>query len=498
MDAHNKATSIDSTHFNKFYIDGSWVDPSASGSIEVISPNTEEVVFRVAEAAEADVDRAVSAARKAFDQGPWPRLSAAERAQHIRALAEQIRGRIPDLETAFIEQMGALASMAKGVTPYAIGALDRYADMATSFEFVRKRPTLSGAGVGYLVYEPAGVVAAITPWNVPLITMLNKIAPAIAAGCTVIMKPAPETPIEAYIIAECADAAGIPKGVLNLLTAGREVSDYLVRKPEVDKVSFTGSLAAGQRIASVCGERIGRVTLELGGKSAAIIRDDYDLETAAASLAPAVCGLAGQNCAALTRVVVSRDRHDELVGLLADKMKAIKIGHSYDPDAQMGPLAMKRQLERVESYIQKGKDEGADLVVGGNRPSHLNNGYFIEPTLFANVDNSMAIAQDEIFGPVMCVIPCDNDDDAIQIANDSNYGLAGAVYTNDVDAAYRIARNVRTGTMGHNGPKADFTIGFGGFKQSGVGREGGEAGLMSYLEAKTVLMEEEPSELRAP
>lgn len=489
------AASIDKTHFKQFYIGGSWTDPSGGGLINVVSPNTEEVVFQVAEATEADIDQAVAAARQAFDTGSWSRLTANERAHLIRALADKLRERIPDLETAFVEQMGALASMAKGVTPYAIGALDRYADMAESFEFVSQRPTLSGAGVGYLVYEPAGVVAAITPWNVPLITMLNKIAPALAAGCTIIMKPAPETPVEAYIIAECADDVGFPTGVLNLLTAGREVSDYLVRKPEVDKISFTGSLAAGQRIASVCGERVGRVTLELGGKSAAIILDDYDLETAAASLAPAVCGLSGQNCAALTRVIVTRDRHDELVNLLADKMRSIRVGHSYDQDAQMGPLAMKRQLDRVESYVQKGKDEGADLVVGGNRPSHLNKGYFIEPTLFANVSNAMTIAQDEIFGPVMCVIPCDGEGDAIRIANDSNFGLAGAVYTNDVDAAYRVARQVRTGTMGQNGPKADFTIGFGGFKRSGLGREGGEAGLKSYLEAKTLLMEGEPTEL---
>ncbi len=495
MNDISHAASINKTHFKQIYCGGIWSNPSGAGLIDIVSPNTEQVVFQIAEATKADIDQVVSAARQAFDVGPWPRTTAKERANLLRSLAEKLRERTPDLETAFVEQMGALASMAKGVTPYAIGALDRYADMAESFEFVGQRPTLSGVGVGYLVHEPAGVVAAITPWNVPLIAMLNKIAPALAAGCTVIMKPAPETPIEAYIIAECADEVGFPAGVLNLVTAGRDASDYLVRKPEVDKVSFTGSLAAGQRIASVCGERIGRVTLELGGKSAAIILDDYDLETAAASLAPAVCGLSGQNCAALTRVIVSRDRHDKLVDLLARKMRSIRVGHSYDQDAEMGPLAMKRQLDRVESFIHKGKDQGANLVVGGSRPTHLNTGYFIEPTLFANVDNAMAIAQEEIFGPVMCVIPCEDEDDAIRIANDSNFGLGGAVYTNDLDAAYRVARQVRTGTVGQNGSKADFTIGFGGFKQSGVGREGGEAGLKSYLESKTLLLDGEPSEL---
>jgi acyl-CoA reductase-like NAD-dependent aldehyde dehydrogenase len=495
MNAITNAASINNGNFRKFYIGGSWVTPSTDGLIDVISPNSEELVFRVAEAAEADVDQAVSAARQAFDTGPWPNFTPEKRAELLAALATHLRARSTDLGIAWIEQMGALSIMADRITNNAIGTLDRYADMVSEFQFVRKRPTASGAGVGYLAYEPVGVVAAITPWNVPLITMINKIAPALAAGCSVIMKPAPETPIEAYIIAECAEAAGLPPGVLNLLTAGRDVSDYLVRKPEVDKVSFTGSLKAGQRIASVCGERIGRVTLELGGKSAAIILDDYDLEAAAASLAPAVCGLSGQNCAALTRVIVSRDRHDDLVKLLTDKLRKIKVGHSYDSESNMGPLAMKRQLELVESYIQKGKDEGATLVVGGNRPSHLNKGYFIEPTLFANVDNAMSIAQDEIFGPVLCVIPSDDIADAIRIANDSPYGLAGAVYTNDIDEAYRIARKIRTGTMGHNGPKADFTIGFGGFKKSGLGREGGEAGLMCYLEEKTLLMEGEPSVL---
>lgn len=495
MNDTGHVASIDKTHFRQFFCGGMWTNQSGEGVIDVVSPNTERVVFQVAEATKEDVDHAVSAARKAFDAGPWPRTTGKERARLIRALADKLRERIPDLETAFIEQMGALASMANGVTPYAIGALDRYADMAESFEFVRRRPTLSGVGVGYLVHEPVGVVAAITPWNVPLIAMLNKIAPALAAGCTVIMKPAPETPIEAYIIAECAEEVDFPAGVLNLLTAGRDVSDYLVQKPEVDKVSFTGSLAAGRRIASVCGERIGRVTLELGGKSAAIILDDYDLETAAASLVPAVCGLSGQNCAALTRVIVSRDRHDKLVDLLADKMRSVRIGHSYDKDVEMGPLAMQRQLDRVESYIQKGKSEGANLVVGGNRPAHLSTGYFIEPTLFANVDNAMAIAQEEIFGPVICVIPCEDETDAIRIANDSNFGLGGAVYTNDIDAAYRVASQVRTGTVGQNGSKADFTIGFGGFKQSGFGREGGEAGLKSYLETKTLLLDSEPFEL---
>lgn len=484
----NDAAKIDVSNFNKFYIGGEWVEPSSKDVIDVVSPNTEQVVFRVAEAKTEDVDRAVAAARQAFDVGPWSSFSPEERAKYLRDLATELRKRIPELAIAFTEQVGALVSKAEMMSKNAINTLDRHAEMISDFKFAEQRPTAVGAG--YLIREPVGVVAAITPWNVPLITMLNKIAPALAAGCTVIMKPAPETPIEAYIIAECADAVGFPAGVINLLTAGRDVSDYLVRQSRVDKVSFTGSLAAGQRIASVCGERIGRVTLELGGKSAAIILDDYDLDAAAASLAPALCYMTGQNCAALTRVIVSRERHDEFVSLLASELKNIKVGYSHDPDSQMGPLAMKRQLDQVESYIQKGKDEGADLVFGGGRPQDLKTGFFIEPTLFANVNNSMAIAQQEIFGPVIVVIPCDNEEEAVRIANDSAFGLGGAVYTNDLKAAYRVARQVKTGTIGQNGPRADFSIGFGGFKQSGLGREGGEEGLISYLESKTLLLSE--------
>lgn len=487
MTVITNATKIDDSHFNQFYIGGEWVQPSSKDVIDVVSPNTERVVFHVAEARKADVDRAVAAARQAFDVGSWASTSPEERAKYLRDLATELRKRIPELALAFTEQVGALVSKAEMMSKNAINTLDRHADMISDFKFIEQKPTATGAG--YLIREPVGVVAAITPWNVPLITMLNKIAPALAAGCTVVMKPAPETPAEAYIIAECADAVGFPPGVINLLTAGRDVSDYLVRQPMVDKVSFTGSLAAGQRIASACGERIGRVTLELGGKSAAIILDDYDLETAAASLAPALCYMSGQNCAALTRVIISRARHDEFVDLLAAQLKSIKVGYSGDPATQMGPLAMKRQLEQVESYIKKGKDEGAKLIFGGGRPTGLETGYFIEPTLFANVDNSMAIAQQEIFGPVIVVIPCDNEEAAVSIANDSSFGLGGAVYTNDLEAANRVARQVKTGTIGQNGPRADFSIGFGGFKQSGLGREGGEEGLISYLESKTLLLD---------
>lgn len=489
----SRAATLDATHFRHLFINGEWATPATDRVLDVISPATEEVVFQVAEAVEADVDRAVAAAREAFDTGPWPRLTPAERAETLIKFAKALRDRAEDFGIAWIESTGVIARMAKMSPEYAIGNVDRAVGQATSFDFIEKHPSASGAAL--LVREPVGVVAAIAPWNAPLATMLTKIAPALVAGCTVVMKPAPQTPIEAYIVAECAEEAGFPPGVINLLTAERDASDHLVRHPGVDKVSFTGSLATGRRIASVCGDRIGRVTLELGGKSAAIVLDDYDLEEAATSLAGGICVLSGQNCAALTRVIVSRDRHDELVKHLVKNMEAVTVGDPYDPDVKLGPLTMKQQLEKVEAYVAKGIEDGATLATGGKRPESCPTGFYFEPTVFANVDNSMTIAQEEIFGPVLCVIPCDDEEDAIRIANDSVYGLAGAVYTNDADAAYRIARQLRTGTVGQSAPSASFAVAFGGFKQSGLGREGGTEGLMAYLEPKTVLLKGEPQGL---
>jgi acyl-CoA reductase-like NAD-dependent aldehyde dehydrogenase len=339
------------------------------------------------------------------------------------------------------------------------------------------------------------VVVAIAPWNAPYGIMASKVAYALVAGCTVIVKPSPETPLEAYIIAEAAEAAGIPPGVVNLVCGGREASDYLVRNAGVDKVSFTGSTLAGKRIATVCGERIARVTLELGGKSAAIVRDDFPIEAAAAILGNTITIMSGQVCAMLSRAIVSRHRHDALASAIKDVMESIRIGHSDDPTTQLGPVAMKRQLDRVEGYIAEGR-KVSDLVTGGRRPPHMNAGYFVEPTLFANVDNKSRIAQEEIFGPVLCLIPAEDEADAIRIANESNYGLNGSVITQDVDAAYNIARQMRVGGVGQNGMRLEFSMPYGGFKQSGIGREGGPEGLVPYLETKTILLDGLPSSLR--
>jgi aldehyde dehydrogenase (NAD+) len=478
---------------DKIWIGGQWVSAQSGRMIELVSPNTEQVIGSVAEANDDDMDAAVAAARTAFDHGPWSRMSPADRIVVLKSMSAHLHARTGELARAWTLQMGGLASFAGPMHGGSTKTLDAIIKIAESFTFVEQRSSRV-AHTALVTFEPVGVVVAIAPWNAPYGIMLNKVAYALAAGCTVIMKPSPETPLEAYIIAEAAEAAGVPAGVVNLVCGHREASDHLVCNPGVDKVSFTGSTVAGKRIASVCGARIARCTLELGGKSAAILRDDFPVAGAAKMLTGTITLMSGQVCAMLSRVLVPRARHDELADAIATEMKQVVIGHSDDPATQLGPLAMKRQLERVEMYIDEGK-RSAELVTGGNRPSHLNQGYFIEPTLFANVDNNSRIAQEEIFGPVLSLIPFEDEEDAIRIANESNYGLSGSVLTTDADAAYRIARRIRTGGVGQNGLRLDFGLPFGGFKQSGLGREGGLEGLMGYMELKTILLDALPSQL---
>jgi aldehyde dehydrogenase (NAD+) len=318
------------------------------------------------------------------------------------------------------------------------------------------------------------------------------VAPALLAGCTVILKSSPEAPGEGYLIAEAAEAAGLPAGVLNVVTADREVSELLVRDPRVDKITFTGSTAAGRRIASICGDRIARCTLELGGKSAAVILDDIDIETAARTLSQAECFLSGQVCSSLTRIVVPRSRHDELLEALAGTFSQVRVGDPFGADTQMGPLAAERQRDRVEGYIAKGIADGATLATGGGRPKDLDHGWYIAPTVFGNVDNHSVIAQEEIFGPVLSVIPAADEDDAVRIANDTIYGLNASVFTNDVNRARQVAGRLRSGTVGHNAMRTDFGVSFGGFKQSGIGREGVHEGLTPFLEVKFMVLEGQP------
>jgi aldehyde dehydrogenase (NAD+) len=481
-------------HPDRFFVGGQWITPSTDQVIEVVQPATEEIYLRIAAAMEADVDRAVAAAREAFDRGPWPRLTHARRAEVIRALAEAIRARTQEFGHLWTSEVGVLSSISKMFVPAVAAVFDYYAGLAETFEFVERHTPTAGGKAGFLVREPVGVVGAIIPWNGPLPLIAYKIVPALIAGCTIVLKSSPEAPGEAYLLAEIAEEVGLPPGVLNVITADRGPSERLVRNPGIDKITFTGSTATGRRIASILGERIGRYTLELGGKSAAVVLDDYDVSAVAASLAASTPMMTGQVCAALTRVVVSRQRHDELVGALASALRGIVIGDPFDASTGMGPLAMKRQLDRVEGYIAKGRAEGATLASGGGRPAGLDRGFFIEPTVFANVDNSCAIAQEEIFGPVLSVIPADSEDQAVEIANATQYGLNATVFTNDPDRAFAVARRLRSGTVGHNAQRVDFGIAFGGFKQSGIGREGGVEGLLPFLETKTIVLDDDLTE----
>jgi acyl-CoA reductase-like NAD-dependent aldehyde dehydrogenase len=409
------------------------------------------------------------------------------------AMCDYLEKRVPELAAAWTAQVGGLGSFAPVMHGGAVAGLRGIASLGQSFAWVTQQPG-QVVDTAVIAREPVGVVAAIAPWNAPFGIMANKVFYALVAGCTVVVKPSPETPLEAYIIAEAAEAVGLPAGVLNLVPAERAASAHLVDNPGVDKVSFTGSSAAGMKIAEACGRRIARCTLELGGKSAAIVRDDFPIEAAAGILGNTITVMSGQVCAMLSRAIVPKHRHDELAEAIAGVMQGIKIGNSEAADTQLGPLAMKRQLDRVEMYIEEGR-KTADLVTGGQRPAHMNKGYFIEPTLFANVDNTSRIAQEEIFGPVLCLIPAEDEEDAIRIANESQFGLNGSVMTTDPQAAYDISRRIRTGVMGQNGMRMEFGMPFGGFKQSGLGREGGEEGLWSYLETKTILLDGAPTRL---
>ncbi len=338
--------------------------------------------------------------------------------------------------------------------------------------------------------EPVGVVAAIPPWNVPQFTIMSKVVPALLAGCTVVVKPAPETPLDTYLMAELLMEAGVPAGVVNIVAAGREVGEHLVSHPGVDKVAFTGSTAAGRKIGAICGEQLKRVSLELGGKSAAIVLDDADLAKTMEGLKFTALMNSGQACVAQTRILASRARYDEVVDALVETVGAMQVGDPMDPATEIGPLVAQRQQERVEKYIALGQEEGARVALGGNgRPDGLDRGWYVRPTIFAGVDNTMRIAQEEIFGPVLSVIAYDDVADAVRIANDSEYGLAGTVWTGDAEAGLEVARSVRAGTYGVNTYTMDFAAPFGGYKASGIGREFGPEGLGQYTELKSIYTE---------
>lgn len=487
-----RETAISLQHPDRLYINGQWVAPAGNETLEVIDATTEEAFFRVAKTTPQDMDAAIAAARHAFDHTTWSFLEPRERAEYLRKLAAGLRARAEEAATFWTRQTGPTWRMSLGSISRVPALFEYYADLADSYPWVTL-DTPEFAAFGAVVNEPIGVVGAIVPWNTPLSLAAYKIAPALLTGCTVVLKAPPEAPGELLILAEIADEIGLPAGVLNVVNGHRDVSQQLVADPRIDKIAFTGSSAVGRHIAGVAGARLARYTLELGGKSAAVILDDYDITAAAAAIAQQECSLNGQVCMSLTRVIVTKSRHDEMAEALGSAFGSVRVGDPFDPETQLGPLALAKQQESVLGYIQKGIAEGATLVTGGGRPAHLDRGYFVEPTVFANVDNRSTIAQEELFGPVLSVIPAENEEHAIELANGTQYGLNNAVFTNDVDRAYQVARRLRSGTVGHNGFKTDTRMGFGGFGQSGVGREGGVQGVFPYLESKTVLLDGTPS-----
>lgn len=456
-------------HPDRFFIDGAWAAPSSDRMIDVIAPATEEVFLSVAEAGVADIDRAVAAARAAFDSGPWPQMSHRERAGYLHALADGLDARADDIAYIWPNEMGITHGFAAAFAGTIGGTYRYYAGLADSFAWEERfdHPPMGG-DYALIVNEPVGVVGAIVPWNAPVNIMAFKLAPALIAGCTIVLKLSPEAPGTGYLLAEIAERIGLPKGVLNVVTADRDASERLVRHPGVDKIGFTGSSAVGKRIAAICGERIARCTLELGGKSAAVILDDYDVATAAEALVGSAVAMTGQICSSLTRIIVNRRQHDRLVDALSAGFEAVKVGDPFDPATGMGPLAMGRQRDKVEEMVGRAVRDGSKLVTGGKRPAHLNRGFFFEPTIFADVDNSDMIAREEIFGPVLSVIPANDEAHAIAIANDTVFGLNNSVFSNDSDRAYAVGRQLRSGTVGHNAWRSDMSIGFGGFKQSGI------------------------------
>ncbi len=471
--------------YDRLYIGGRWQEPSTGQRISVISPHTEQPIGETPQAAPRDVDLAVLAARKAFDDGPWPRLPVSERMEKIEKLTTVYTAHAEEMADLITAEMGSPRTFSR--LGQANGALSQmYLTLATAKEFgwVERRQGLFGQV--QVRRAPVGVVGAIVPWNVPQVLIMPKLIPALIAGCTVVVKPAPETPLDAMWLAEMLDELDLPEGVVSIVPGGRETGEALVRHRGVDKIAFTGSSATGRHIAAACGEQLKRVSLELGGKSAAIILDDADIDHTVRHLKMAGLMNNGQACVAQTRILVSERRHDEVVDALADMVSGLQVGDPADESTDVGPLVAQRQQQRVQGYIQSGIDEGAKVVVGGV-DAPRDRGWYVRPTLFTEATNDMKIAREEIFGPVLTVLRYTDEADAIRIANDSDYGLAGSVWTADVAHGLQIAGEIRTGTYGINMYQLDTSAPFGGFKQSGIGREFGPEGLSQYTEVQSTV-----------
>lgn len=434
----------------------------------------------------ADADRAIDAARVAFDTGVWPRMSGAERAVYLRRLSAAVKERLPLLSRIWTAQVGAPVSFASMFTPVAPAMLDYYTALAEGYPFMETRKTPQGEA--QVLGTPVGVAVLISPWNAQLPILSYKLGAALAAGCTVVVKSSPETPLDALVLAECAHEVGLPPGVLNVITADRDVGAHLVASPKVDKVSFTGSTAAGKQIGAACLARMARFTLELGGKSAAVVLDDADLTKTLSALIPFSMPFSGQICFAQTRILLPRSRYDEFLNAYVAGVRGMVVGDPWDDATHVGPLSTSAQLERVLRYIDEGRKEGARLMTGGIRSKQFERGYFVEPTVFSDVTSDMTIAREEIFGPVVSVMVYDDVEDAIRIANASDFGLSGTVFTGDPDRGYHLAKRMKTGNVTVNGLEMAPNVPFGGFKQSGIGREGGPEGLDAFLEYQAIYL----------
>ncbi|MET7568460.1 aldehyde dehydrogenase family protein [Streptomyces sp. NPDC005492] len=476
------------------YIDGRHTDGTSDARIVVRNPATEETVAEVPDASLADVRRAIEAARRAFDEGPWPRMRPAERGAVLLRMAEELERRLPELVTVNMAEAGSVRALAETLqTRVPVAHLRDMAErVMPAFAWERPMdPTIApGIGVfqGVLRREAFGVCALISAYNFPFFLSMMKVIPALAAGCTVVLKPAPQTPLDSLLLGDFADAAGLPPGVLNIVTGDVEAGRELTTHPMVDFVSFTGSDTVGRTVYAQAAGSMKKAVLELGGKSANIVRADGDVDGAVRSAFVGMTTHAGQGCSLLTRTLVHESVHDEFVARLTAALAGVRVGDPAEADTTMGPLISAAQRDKVEKLIRVGEEEGARIVCGGKRPAGLDRGYFMEPTLFTGVDNAMAIARSEFFGPVGVVIPFRTDEEAVRMANDSAYGLSGAVWSADTAAAYEMATRLRTGGVTINGGSAGVSprSAFGGYKQSGLGREWGEFGLDEYLQTKTV------------
>jgi acyl-CoA reductase-like NAD-dependent aldehyde dehydrogenase len=467
---------------DKFFIGGRWLAPSGKDTLEVHNAGNGEVLGRIPAGNEKDIDAAVAAARGAL--AGWSATPVERRAELLQKISDGLKSRADELARLIAQEVGMPLKMATRIQAgLPIANFANYAKLVRDFKFEER------VGNSLVVREPVGVVGAITPWNYPLHQITLKIAPALAAGCCVVLKPSELTPFNAFLLAEVIEAAGLPGGVFNLVVGlGATVGEALVRHPGVDMISFTGSTRSGKRIAEVAAQQVKRVALELGGKSASVILDDADLASAVKSTVNGCYLNSGQTCTALTRMLVPASKCDEAAKIAAEVAKGFTVGDPLAETTKLGPLTSKAQLERVRGYIRKGVEEGAELVAGGAEPPEgvPAGGYYVKPTIFGKVKNSMTIAQEEIFGPVLAIIPYTDEDDAVRIANDSIYGLAGAVWSKDEARAQRVARRIRAGQIDINGGAFNMNAPFGGFKQSGHGREAGIYGLEEFLEYKAL------------